>query len=792
MSLSKEKKRTLASLVITLAIIILFYGLYQIPAVRTGYEVLELKMLDIRFNLEPQPTRSEKIVHVDIDDETLRKLGFPCPRKYYADLIDILTECGSEAIVFDISFLEPSHLSVDRVKASELREEIKGRQDEIEKDTIKIVEKFSKEGAPQDISPYMTQLKDGVGEALYLLDRKIDSALLDEDALVARSIQRGKNIFLPFFFPAEKTREVISPHEALFIEKFSLPLLEEKLEENDLYKAEFISLPIETFSQHITGSGFVNAGSLDKDGAMRRIPLLWEYKGKLFPQLTFSSFLTLDKVNLEIVPGKHIKAGDIIIPVDKKIRMIIHWAGKWEKAFTHIPFYGIIELKQRRDKLENHLLYLDQKYTSGRLSGLKKELELSTTPSKALLKEIDAAKKDVFKFLEKNIEKIPLGVPKRDELENDYKLIDVPREMVRKAKDRITQLVKGKICFVGLTGTGAHDRRPIPLQPDYPMVGLHSNVLNTILTKSFIREAGPLLNFVIFALAGLLVAIITPRLSPWKGMAISFLIVFLFIALCQFLFQKNGLAIQMAAPIILIISSFIAITSYRYITEEKEKKWVKRAFSHYLAPKIMDEILADPSKLGLGGKRQELTVLFSDIRGFTTYCEKRAPEEIIPILNEYLDVMSNVILKYNGTLDKYVGDEIVAFFGAPATKIPMNHAEMASRAALGMFEELKKLREKWKKEGKEPLDFGVGINTGQMMVGNMGSTNRLDYTVIGDEVNLGARVEALTRDYNVRIVITQSTYDKIRDLVEVKKLGETTVKGKAQPVVIYELLSFRG
>jgi adenylate cyclase len=247
----------------------------------------------------------------------------------------------------------------------------------------------------------------------------------------------------------------------------------------------------------------------------------------------------------------------------------------------------------------------------------------------------------------------------------------------------------------------------------------------------------------------------------------------------------------MVGPILVIIFSFIATTSYRYITEEKEKKWVRKAFSHYLSPKVMEEILTDPSKLGLGGKRENLTVLFSDIRGFTSYCEKRAPEDIIPILNEYLDVMSNVILKYNGTLDKYVGDEIVAFFGAPAMKQPLNHAEMAVRTSLEMVAELKKLHEKWKSEGKEPLDFGVGINTGPMMVGNMGSTNRLNYTVIGDEVNLGARVEALTRDYNVRIIITQSTYDNVKDMVEVKRLGEVMVKGKAQPVIVYELLSLK-
>jgi len=794
MNLSKEKKRILASLVITLGIIIVFFALYQIPPLRTVYETLELKMLDLRFILEPQPPRSEKIVHIDIDDETLRKLGFPCPRKYYADLIDILTECGSEAIVFDIHFLEPSHPTVDRKMVSlKLRDEIKERLDELEEDTVKISEQASKGASPEDLSIYLSQLKEGIeGRSSYLL-KKLDETILDHDELMAGAIKRGHNVFIPFIFPEEETKKKITPQqEALFKQKFSLPIEYENLKKKEnLYKTDRLSLSIDTFFNHITGTGFVSAGSLDSDGVMRRIPLIWEYKGNLFPQLAFSSFLTLTKTpgqTIEIVPDKCIKIkgiapltatgkDEIVLPVDEKMHMIIHWAGKWEKAFKHIPFVGIIELKQIRNLLEENLLRLDSKYTSERLKQVKNE---------GSLKDIEQAKRDIFEFLERNIK-----LSNAAGLKEEYRVIDFQRKKEKELKDKITRLVKGKACFVGLTATGAHDRRPIPIQPDYPMVGLHSNLLNTLLTQRFIKLASPLINHSIFLIASLVIAIITPILSPRKGMSTSFVLLGLLIALGQYLFQKHGVAINMIAPMGLIISSYIAITSYRYISEEKEKKWVRKAFSHYLSPKVMDEILADPSKLGLGGKRQELTVLFSDIRGFTTYCEKRTPEEIIPILNEYLDVMSNVILKYNGTLDKYVGDEIVAFFGAPAMEKPINHAEMAVRTALEMFEELKKLQEKWKKEGKEPLDFGVGINTGPMMVGNMGSTNRLDYTVIGDEVNLGARVEALTRDYNVRIILTQATYEKVKDLAEVKKLGETRVKGKAQPVVIYEVLSIK-
>lgn len=792
MPMTKEKKRTLTSLVITLAIVILFYSLYHLPPLRAIYETLELKTLDLRFILEPRPPRSEKIIHIDIDDESIRKLGWPCPRQYYSHLIDLLSECGSQAIIFDIHFPERSQPTVERERiSSDLRGEIVNILGDIEEDTAKISAEASAGTSPQKISDYLSQLKAGVKERQSLLLHELDETILDQDELVAESMKHSHHIFMPFIFPTEKPKGE-NLNEAAFAEKFSLPVKLPEAAESHLYKADFILPPIEAFSQNLTGSGFVN-GPPDLDGPRRRIPLAWEYKGKIFPQLTLAAFLVLTKgpnQKIEIIPGKYIRLSGLVpvdetmgkemtIPIDKKMQMIIHWAGKWKKDFPRIPFVGIVELKQVREKLENSLIILDEKYTSGRLRELKKELELNRSPSPELIAELKKAEADIFEFLEKNIEKTP-----GNELKKDYELIAIPRHQESELKAKITALVKGKICFVGLTGTGTHDIGPIPLQPDYPMVGLHSNVLNTILTRKFIKLAPPVLNLCIFLLAGLIIALVTPRFSPWRGMVASLILLGLFIALAQYLFQSRGLVINMVGPLVLIISSFTAITSYRYITEEKEKKWVRTAFSHYLSPRVMEEILADPSKLCLGGARQELTVLFSDIRGFTNYCERHAPEEIVPSLNEYLQVMSKVILKYNGTLDKYVGDEIVAFFGAPALANPINHAEMAVRTALEMVEELKKL--------KEPFDFGVGINTGPMIVGNMGSSDRLNYTVIGDEVNLGARLEAQTRNFNVRIIISQSTYEKVKDLVEVKKLGEVTVKGKTKPALIYELLSLKG
>jgi len=243
---------------------------------------------------------------------------------------------------------------------------------------------------------------------------------------------------------------------------------------------------------------------------------------------------------------------------------------------------------------------------------------------------------------------------------------------------------------------------------------------------------------------------------------------------------------NMIYPVLTMLTIYLGITIYRYVTEEKEKKKIRGAFQYYLTASVVNEILKDPSKLKLGGDKKHLSVMFSDIRGFTSISEKLSPEELVRLLNEYLTAMTDIVFKYDGLLDKYIGDAIMAVFGAPLDQ--PDHASRACRVALEMMAELRRLREKWAAEGRPDVNIGVGINSGDMVVGNMGSEMRFDYTVMGDSVNLASRLEGTNKEYGTNIILSEFTYEIVKDEFICRQLDAVRVKGKKKPVRIFELL----
>jgi len=293
-----------------------------------------------------------------------------------------------------------------------------------------------------------------------------------------------------------------------------------------------------------------------------------------------------------------------------------------------------------------------------------------------------------------------------------------------------------KIVLVGATATAIYDIRNTPFDKVFPGLEVHANIIDTILRGDFLSQSQLwviVINLLIITGMGLFTGIVLPRFKAISGAVFTIAVFTGYIFAACAVFNYYRLLLSIIYPVLVLLLTYLAITAYRYMIEEREKRKIKAVFQHYLAPSVIEEIMKNPGELKLGGKEKELSVLFCDIRDFTGISEKLSPSQIERLLNEYLTAMTSLVFKHGGTLDKYMGDSIMAFFGAPLDQ-PDHHLR-ACLTATGMVEELKLLQEKWKKRGLPFLNSGIGVNSGPMVVGNMGSDSLFDYTVIGDNVN---------------------------------------------------------
>lgn len=357
---------------------------------------------------------------------------------------------------------------------------------------------------------------------------------------------------------------------------------------------------------------------------------------------------------------------------------------------------------------------------------------------------------------------------------------------------------QGKIVLIGATAVGIYDLRVTPFSAAMPGIEKHANVISSILENRFLRRVTFSTNLAILLVSGFLFSLLVVRLKAMNASLLTGVFLLLILGSGYYLFSHQGLWINIVYPSNNILLIFLGITAYNYAVEERYAKRIRTMFSSYVTERVVNELIKNPGMAKLGGERREVTVLFSDVRGFTSFSEKHTPEEVVAILNEYLEAMTDVIFRWEGTLDKFIGDAILAFWGAPMRQ--ENHAELSVKCALDMVNRLGDLQKKWKSEGKPILDAGIGINTGEVLVGNIGAEGKkMDYTVIGDHVNLGSRVESLNRKYNTHILITEFALNKVSKYIKngsgsmghisIKGVGRVIVKGKEKTVEIYEVSS---
>jgi len=361
---------------------------------------------------------------------------------------------------------------------------------------------------------------------------------------------------------------------------------------------------------------------------------------------------------------------------------------------------------------------------------------------------------------------------------------DVIKEKVK------PEFFKNKIVFLGSTSPGLHDNYFVPTSDgvEMPGVEIHANALQTLIMKDYLSEI-PKLNTILIILGLAITISVLCILQLGLASIITLIIIVGLVFLAIYLFDY-GFIMNIVYSELSVILTFMSHIGYFYFVERKQRKEISDAFSKYVSKVLVDELMKHPEKLRLGGERREITVLFSDIRGFTTVSEKLTPEQLVHLLNEYLTAMTDIIMKNMGLVDKYMGDAIMAFWNAPLDE--PNHVELACVTCLEMIRELKKLQEKWAKENIPVLDIGVGLSTGEAVVGNMGSHKRFSYTAMGDIVNLGSRLEGLNKEYGTHVIISHHTYKHIMNKFLTRKLDFVKVKGKKVAIDVYELIDKEG
>ena len=346
-------------------------------------------------------------------------------------------------------------------------------------------------------------------------------------------------------------------------------------------------------------------------------------------------------------------------------------------------------------------------------------------------------------------------------------------------------LFKDKIVFVGTSASGAHDVFQTPFGAGtMPGIQLHASVADSLLSNRFMRPAvDP--SRIAATFAGALLVGLMAAFFPFSAAAVGTVAIagtWTWFVVRAF---ENGVWINLTQPVAAMALTLFAGTAYRYFVEDREKRKVKRLFGRYVSRDVYQQLLDHPERAELGGSRREMSVLFSDIRGFTSVTEKGNPEDLVAQLNEYFSRMVGIVFRHRGTVDKFVGDMVMALFGAPLDD--EEHAEHAVAAAVDMVRELGELNRQWAAEGRAQLDIGIGINSGGMIAGNIGSSAIMSYTVIGDNVNLGSRLESANKDYKTRIIISEATRIALKGSYDLRPLGDVIVKGKTRPVAIFEV-----
>lgn len=807
--------------------------IFSILSLFSFFEAGEKLIFDILLHIKPAVSENKSIVLIDIDDPSIAQVGvWPWSRDIMADGLILMKELGAEYALFDIEYTEQSPLGVN---SKVLTEEIPNAfTNEFLNISQNISDLFTAIEAGfismEDASFYVSDLQDLNEDSRDILLTKVADIARDNDSYLGATARFfGKSFFTMTVLPSPEGT-LTEEHKNYAFENIALKSIKDV--DGTVISDEDIRPVIIPILKNAAGAGFPNVVP-DSDGVTRRVSLIRKFEDKYFPQLSFAPLLDLlgnpdvdlykNKIIVKdaIIPGK--EANDIIIPLTIDGKMLINWSKQsYLESFRHLSYYELVLNKELEIRLvENlnnikdvgYLSYYQRdtnlleiyKYAEDIKNSILSGGDRSATQEYKDVREYFFEELGFFldggaeKALLADIEAVIISDEVSDEIKQDYAQIkaEVPGvfaavkdvyNSLAESRERISSALDGSFCIIGQTGTSTTDIGVTPFEEEYMNVGIHASTLNTILSGSFLDDRPWWYSSILAIILSLLVMIIIRKFKPIFSVSGGFIFTLMVLAAGGGFFLITGIYLNLLAPVLSVFFTSILIFIVNFFMLEKEKSFIRNAFSHYLSPDVISELVSNPDKLNLGGEKKRLTAIFTDVQGFSTISETLDPSDLVKLLNEYLTEMSNTILDLRGTIDKYEGDAIIAFFGAPVEYD--GHAENACLSAVRMRKVEKELNKYFLKEemSSVPLFTRIGINTGDMVVGNMGTPKKMDYTIMGNAVNLAARLEGVNKQYGTGILVSEETYNYGAANISARKLDRVRVVGINTPVRLYELV----
>ncbi|MDR1931610.1 MAG: CHASE2 domain-containing protein [Spirochaetales bacterium] len=792
---------------------------------------LDNKVYNLFLESLPSLKEDDSVLIITVDDAAIENVGlFPWTRDILADAIVFLREMGARTVAFDLSYLDPSPVRID---PAYVQEELPAYLDDgfrrINDTVAQVMDGFSsgvlRAADAQDMKQQVQDFNNSVrGE----LGVSVDYVMRDVDAYFARTLKFFGNSYLTLTMVP---RENVLTDEPLDLNAHNRDWLESHIAlknidgTNDTLTPQSVGIIPAIFKlvSQARGAGFVNADP-DSDGYRRRVPLVLKHNGQYYAHLTLAAMReSLGNPDIEVdnshITLKNARTGggtaDIRIPRSRDGSVLIKWPKKSFYDYNILSSWELIRYTRLEAIFAKNLAAMNESGFFSYWDGGETPLEKYNNANylRGLLEEentgeninfdtfldyrrdyLEAAKAFLAGPYEENI----LGAVGDDTQVRAFvtELFTAARKQYDELvsiREQVSAKVKDVFAVIGVAATSMTDEGLIAFEERYPNVGTYAVIANMILSGEFLDDAPRLVSLCLALVLSLGLALIVRRLEDMgKSVLIGLCALFVTAAGLWAYFMATRQYVGAVAPFASVALTFFILTAFNFLSTVRDKSVLRSAFSRYVAPEVVNEIIADPSKLNLGGEKREMTAIFTDIQGFSTISEKLDPVDLVNLLNLYLTTMSNLVMENRGTIDKYEGDAIIAFFGAPARV--EEHAAMACRTAVQMKKAEASLNVRIAEEKLSPtaLFTRIGINTGDMVVGNMGTPNKMDYTIMGNAVNLAARLEGVNKQYNTGgILISEYTRKQIGDGFVLRSLDRVRVVGINTPLRLYELLDIK-